>query len=170
MKKLIYTILTTFLFFSIVNISVASEWYMEKILDMAYWVEELKLKIYNLDPVYFTDQNSQNLYNNFRAADNTMREQIWTLYKAGQFDYYRMNGIIDEYNLFLYHTNRMFYYLSLKARIYDKQLDNAIANNYELSRSHYERVKFLLIPKPKDPEEDWCPISGLRPCVINLKY
>ncbi|MDR3150105.1 MAG: hypothetical protein LBU14_00225 [Candidatus Peribacteria bacterium] len=113
----------------------------------------------SLNNVYFYDENSQNLYNTFRAADNTLKEQIWILYKAGQFDYYTMNGIMNEYNLFLYHTNKMFYYLSLKAQFSDKQLDNAILNNYELSRSYYERVEYLLTPKPKTPEEDWCPIT-----------
>jgi hypothetical protein len=46
----------------------------------------------------------------------------------------------------------------MKETSYEKQLDTIILNHYELSRSHYERVKFLLTPKPKTPEEDWCPI------------
>ena len=147
MKNLIYIILSIFLFFSISNITSADkEWYIEKLLDLNYWIEEYKIQINDLEYVYFYDAKSQKMYDNFRTADQLLKDEIIRLYRSWEIDYYKMNWIIQNYNLFVYHTNKMFNYISIKEVRSDfKELDTAILKNYELSRSYYSRAKLLIL-------------------------
>jgi len=147
MKNLIYIILSIFIFFSISNITSADkEWYIEKLLDLNYWIEEYKIQINDLEYVYFYDTKSQKMYDNFRTADQLLKDEIIRLYRSWEIDYYKMNWIIQNYNLFVYHTNKMFNYISIKEVRSDfKELDTAILKNYENSRSYYSRAKLLIL-------------------------
>ncbi len=146
MKNLVYIILSIFTFFSISNITSANkEWYIEKILDLNYWIEEYKIQINDIDYIYFYDEESQKLYDNFRSADKLLKDEIIRLYRDWKIDYYKMNWITQNYNLFIYHTNKMFKYISLKeVRSNLKELDIAILKNYENSRSYYYKTKLMI--------------------------
>ena len=86
------------------------------------------------------------MYDNFRTADQLLKDEIIRLYRSWEIDYYKMNWIIQNYNLFVYHTNKMFNYISIKEVRSDfKELDTAILKNYELSRSYYSRAKLLIL-------------------------
>jgi hypothetical protein len=52
----------------------------------------------------------------------------------------------------------MFFYLSIKEIMYSKELDDTILEHYELSRQHYDRIKYLIKPKPVQEVYDLCPI------------
>ncbi len=148
MKKLVYIILSIFLFFSIVSISSAEnkEWYIEKLLDLSYWIEDYKFQINDINYVYFYDSKSQKMYDNFRTAEQILKDELMKMYREWNIDYYKMNWIITNYNLFVYHTNKLFSYLSIKEVRPDfKELDSAIIKNYELSRSYYTRTKLLIL-------------------------
>ncbi|NVP17610.1 hypothetical protein HUU51_02730 [Candidatus Gracilibacteria bacterium] len=152
MKKLVYLIIAIFTFFSINNYSNANyygneniEGYLEQILDLSYGIEEYKFEINEIRNIYFINNNSQNLYNNFRSAERLLKNEFLRKYKNNEIDYYTMNGIVDNFNLFVYHSNKMFEYLSVKEKNNSfKELDNAIFKNYQNSRSYLGKTKNLL--------------------------
>jgi len=151
MKKLVYIIITIITFFSIYNQSNANyywneniEWYLEKILDLSYWIEEYNFQINEIDNVIFSDKNSQILYNNFRNAERLLKNEFLRKYRNWEIEYYTMNWIIQNFNLFVYHSNKMFYYISIKETRNDfKELDTAIFKNYQNSRSYLWKTKNL---------------------------
>jgi len=148
MKKLVFIILPIFLFFSISNITSAEnkEWYLEKLLDLNYWIEDYKFNINDLNYVSFYNSQSQKMYDNFRTADKMLKDELLKKYRSWEIDYYKMNWIVTNYNLFVYHTNKMFNYLSIKEVRSDfKELDSAILKNYELARTYYSRSKLLIL-------------------------
>ncbi|MDD2907074.1 MAG: hypothetical protein PHH98_00390 [Candidatus Gracilibacteria bacterium] len=148
MKKLVFIILSIFLFFSISNITSAEnkEGYLEKLLDLNYGIEDYKFSINDLNYVSFYNSQSQKMYDNFRTADKMLKDELLKKYRSGEIDYYKMNGIVTNYNLFVYHTNKMFNYLSIKEVRSDfKELDSAILKNYELARTYYSRSKLLIL-------------------------
>lgn len=142
MKKLIYMTITIFSFFSIASVS-ANDGYMDKILDLTYWVEEFKLRMNEINYIYFHDFNSQATYDNFRVADDMLKEEFISLYRNWNIDYYTMNGIINDYNLFVYHTNKMFLYTKMAETSNNNQLKNIILEHYTLTRSYFNRVRYL---------------------------
>lgn len=152
MKKLVLTILFIFSFFSIVNYSIAwytdeknIEWYMEKILDLNYGIEQYKFEVNEIRYIYFYNKNSQDLYDSFRATEQALKQEFLKQYKNDEIDYYTMNGIINNFNLFVYHSNKMFEYLSMKEKNNSyKELDNAIFKNYQNSRSYFYKTKNLI--------------------------
>jgi hypothetical protein len=151
MKKLVLTIITIFVFFSIVNYSNAwysqeknIEWYMEKILDLNYGIEEYKFQVNEIRYVYFYNKNSQNLYDSFRSTEQALKEEFLRKYKNNEIDYYTMNGIVKNFNLFVYHSNKMFEYLSMKEYSNYKELGTAILKNYENSRWYFYKTKNLM--------------------------
>ncbi|MDD3794298.1 MAG: hypothetical protein PHI37_05785 [Candidatus Gracilibacteria bacterium] len=152
MKKLVLTILFIFSFFSIVNYSIAGytdekniEGYMEKILDLNYGIEQYKFEVNEIRYIYFYNKNSQDLYDSFRATEQALKQEFLKQYKNDEIDYYTMNGIINNFNLFVYHSNKMFEYLSMKEKNNSyKELDNAIFKNYQNSRSYFYKTKNLI--------------------------
>ena len=151
MKKLVSSILFIFCFFSIVNNSIAwysdeknIEWYMEKILDLNYGIEQYKFDVNEINYIYFYDKNSQNLYNSFRSTEQILKEEFLKKYRDNKIDYYTMNAIINNFNLFVYHSNKMFEYLSIKESRNYKELNTAILKNYEKSRSYFYKTKNLI--------------------------
>lgn len=152
MKNLVYTIIWIIIFFSIFNYSTANygwvnnkEWYIEKLLDLNYWIEEYKFQINDLEYIYFYDINSQKMYDDFRTAEQTLKSEFLRKYRNWEIDYYTMNWIVKNFNLFVYHTNKLFKYISIKEIKSDyKELDIAILKNYENSRSYYYKTKLLI--------------------------
>jgi len=148
MKKLLLPILSIFIFFSIANTSVAKEWYIEQLLDLNYWVEEYELRLSKIEYVYFYNENTNQMYDGYKIADRLLKDEMMNMYRNWEIDYYTMNWIVENYNLFIYHTNKLFNYVSVKEiRSDSKEVDSAILKNYELSRSYYKRVKHLLLSK-----------------------
>lgn len=149
MKKTLAIIITFFAFFSISNAQVKNNWLIDQLMDFPFWVEEFKLKVNDLEYVHFYDQDSQNLYNNFRFSDEVLKDELMRQYREWNIEYYRMNWIINDYNLYVYHANKMFSYISQKEFRYDSQLDSIILNHYTLARTHYDRAKHLIATRPE---------------------
>lgn len=146
MKKLLISILSIFIFFSIANKSIAEEWYIEKILDLNYWIEDYKLNLPNIEYRYFYNKNILKAYNSFKKTDKLLKDEIIKKYRNNEIDYYKMNWIVLNYNNFVYHTNKFFKYLSIKEiQPNSKEVNQAILNNYELSRNYYKRTKYLIL-------------------------
>ena len=143
MKKLLALIIITLSFFSIFNFANAknstkkTEWSLEKLLDLDYWPEEFELYLPKISNIYLRNTRNRAIFRAFRDIDNTLRNEF--------IDYNATNGIIDNYSLFVYHTNKYFYYLSVKeANSKYSEVDEAIAENYRLSRAYIKQVKYIL--------------------------
>lgn len=149
MWKITSIILSFFLFFSIANSTSANEWYIEKLLDLTYWIEERKLNFRQIDNINFSSAENRIIYNNFKYADSLLKWEINRLYRNWKIDYYTMNWIINNHDLFIFHINRYFLYTSMKERSNYKELDSAIMRNYELSRSYFLRTKTLVLNSNK---------------------
>ena len=151
MKKLLTLIIITLSFFSIFNFANAknstkkTEWSLEKLLDLDYWPEEFELYLPKISNIYLRNARNRAIFRAFRDIDNTLRNEFMKKYRNGSIDYNATNGIIDNYSLFVYHTNKYFYYLSVKeANSKYSEVDEAIAENYRLSRAYIKQVKYIL--------------------------
>ena len=154
MKKIILSIISLFTFFSIANTYAENNWLLGEIMDFPYWVEDFKLKVDNLNYVKFYDSESQTLYNNFRATDSVLKDELIRQYREWKIDYYRMNWIVSEYNSYVYHANKMFSYISQKEKKYDSQLDSIILTHYTEARQYYDRAKYLIATKDEQKNEN----------------
>ncbi|RKW23018.1 hypothetical protein D8B46_04175 [Candidatus Gracilibacteria bacterium] len=95
--------------------------------------------------IYLRNTRNRAIFRAFRDIDNTLRNEFMKKYRNGSIDYNATNGIIDNYSLFVYHTNKYFYYLSVKeANSKYSEVDEAIAENYRLSRAYIKQVKYIL--------------------------
>ena len=145
MKKLLLPIISIFIFFSIVNNSLAEDTYLEEVLDLHYWIEDYSLNLSSIDYVHFYEYDSRQMYNTYKSTDEILKELIIEAYRDWDIDYYSMNWIITNYNLFIYHTNKFMNYLSIKELNPEyKDIDSAVLSNYRLSRNYYNKVKELL--------------------------
>lgn len=147
MKKITSIIIWFFIFFSIVNLSSANQWYIEKVLDLNFGIEEKKLNFREIDNIRFSNIENRRMYNNFKNADSLLRSEINRLYRNWEIDYYTMNWIINNHDLFIFHINKYFFYTSMKERNNYKELDTAIMRNFEFSRNYFLRTKNLILKK-----------------------
>ena len=150
MKKILQiSTITILLFFWVNNNTLALEWYsegyIEKLLDINYWVEEYDLELISVKEVYFYTPEFKKMFEEFKKVDRVLKKEIITNYRNGNFDYYQANNIVSNYKNFVYHTNKLFYYVSIKESTPNfKETDTAILKNYRKMRSYYYRVKILV--------------------------
>jgi len=145
MKKFILHIIVVISFFSIANTSFADEWYIEKLLDLNYWIEEYSLQLPSFNTLYFKDSNTQNMFKELDHINELLKQEIMKKYRSWEFDYYQVNGIVSSHKNFVYYSNKLFYYISLKDQWYRyKELDDAILINYRNTKSSYRKVKNLV--------------------------
>lgn len=149
MKKITLLIITLTIFFSTINNSFAekqySEWYIEKILDLNIWIEEYDLKLANIEQMYFRDYNTQMLFDAYKNSTTLLSKEIIKKYRAWNFEYYQVNGIISNQKLFIYHINKLFYYINLKEQYpHYNNTDDFILKNYSVARTYYKRLQGLV--------------------------
>ena len=148
MKKFSTIIITLICFFSIVNKSFAWEWYIEELLDINYWIEEYELELQNLEFIYFLDENKNIMFNEFNKINELLKKEIIKKYKNKKFNYYQTKWIIWSYKKFIYYTNRLFYYISLKEKKYNyNELDESILKTYLNVRIYYKKTESLIYRK-----------------------
>lgn len=145
MKKIFCTIIFTFCIFSTLNFANAQEWALDKVLDLPYWVEEFEIKLPQVKNHFFINKSNSNSLKNFKNIDSNLRNIFIEKYRNWEFDYKTTNWIIQNYSLFVYHTNKYFEYLSTKERNPKfKEVNTAISRNYNLSRSYLKKVKYII--------------------------
>lgn len=144
MWKIFLFIISILSFFSISTTTKANDWYLEELLNINYWVEEFKLKLENLDDIYFNDAKTREIYENFKKVDLVLKNEFINKYKAWDFDYNKTNSLINNYNYFIFHSNKFFYYTKLRESRIDKEVNDAILSNYTYLRTYYKRVKFII--------------------------
>ncbi len=145
MKKIILAIILFTFFFTNFYITFAEEWYIEKLLDLNYWVEQKKLDLSKIDYISFQSSKYNYIYEQIIISDSTLREWFMKKYRNWDFEYYQTNWIITNYNNFVYYTNQFFFYLKIKEQNNNfVELDTAIINSYTNMRSSYRKVKNII--------------------------
>ena len=85
------------------------------------------------------------MFEDFKETDRLLKDKIISKYRVWDFSYYRVNDIISNYKNFVYYTNKLFYYVSLKeSNPSFKEVDIAILKNYRKMRTYYEKIKILI--------------------------
>ena len=142
MKKIITFIITLSIILSSLSTTFAEEWYIERLLDLNYQVEEYSLDLTEINYIHFNDDKYNKMYNELKTVNSLLKKWFITNYKNWEFDYYQISWIVKNYNDFIYHTNQFFFFIKLKEqRPYYKELDSAILNSSRNMRSSYSKVK-----------------------------
>lgn len=145
MKKLFALIIITLSIFSNFSFVNARESLLEETLDINYWPENFEINLPKVWNFSFKNTNNKNSLKNFKAIDSSLREVFMINYRNWKYSYNATNGIVDNYTLFVYHTNKYFYYLSVKEKNWNfKEVNTAILKNYRLSRSYLKKVKYII--------------------------
>ena len=145
MKKIISLIIVLTIFFSSLTKTFAEEWYIEKLLNLNYWVEEFNLNLSKLNNIYFNDEKNNRIFNELKTVDSLLTNQFMLKYKNWEYEYYEINWIIKNYNNFIYYTNKYFYFIKLnEQRPYYKENNTAILNSYKNMISSYKKIKYIL--------------------------
>ena len=148
MKNILKIIIALITFFSTINTTFASEWYIEQILDLNYWIEEYNLELSDLDNISFRDQTTNEMFEEFKRMNTLLKGEIIYKYRNNEFDFYQTSWIVSSHKKFVYNTNKLFYYISLKEEGYNYwELDTAILKSYRKIRIYYRKVKNLTYRK-----------------------
>ena len=147
MKKFISFIIITIISFSSASstFGMETEGFIERTLQLRTWVEWFNIERAQIDDFNFISPTINSVYTEFKRADRILRDEIMKQYAEWNLEYYQINWMIKNHGKFVYHTNKLFMYLSMKEKwqISWKEADNAIANSYIQLRSYYARLKAL---------------------------
>lgn len=145
MKKIIYSIIVTFLVFSSTNISFANDWYIEKLLDFNSIVQKQELDLSELKYIEFDNEKYNRIYSGIKTVDSILRKWFIKNYNEWKYEYYEINWIIKNYNDFIYHTNQFFYFIKLKQQNKNYvELNSALKKSTIDMISSYNKVKFII--------------------------
>ncbi len=147
MKKIISLIIISLVSFSSVSLVFAEveEWYIEQLLQIRTWVEWFNIERAKIDDFQFINPTIANIYTEFKKANRILKDEMMKQYDEWELTHTQINGMIINHKGFVYHTNKLFYYLSMKEKwqAYGSEIDNAITNSYIGLRSNYARLKAL---------------------------
>lgn len=147
MKKISTFVLFLLLIFSF-NKASASDSLFEDLLNLDDWIYIYDLSLSKIDDYNFNDYSLNNIYVTYKEYDAIFKDEIIFAYNNGDYDEYKMNSIVKNYNTFVYNTNKFFYYLNLVDKNNtlknDKNIQNAISKHYKSVKSSYVKVKNLL--------------------------
>jgi len=73
-----------------------------------------------------------------------MRWEITRLYRNEDIDYNKMNWIISNYNKFIYHINKYFYYEYLSEISNYSEISIASDRNFEFARWYFQKTKNII--------------------------
>lgn len=147
MRK-IFSIIISFIVFSTFSFANASEWLLEQNLDLNYWPESFELRLTTVWNYNFKNKNNQNTFTNFQYLNNALRENLIKANQEWKFSSNKINWLVREYNLFVYHTNKFFEYISIKEKKPKySDADTAISKNYKSARSYFEKLKNIFYSK-----------------------
>lgn len=147
MRK-IFSIIISFIVFSTFSFANASEWLLEQNLDLNYWPESFELRLTTVWNYNFKNKNNQNTFTNFQYLNNALRENLIKANQEWKFSSNKINWLVREYNLFVYHTNKLFEYISIKEKNPKySDADTAISKNYKSARSYFEKLKNIFYSK-----------------------
>lgn len=146
MKKLSLLIIFIFWFFSIFSFANAKDWALELVLDLNYWPEsEDILNIPSLWNYKFKNSDNTSKYKILKEADYYLRKEFIKKYRTWDFSKTNISWIENVYELFIYHTNKYFYFMSIKEAWANYKVANrGISENFKLSRTYLKELKKYL--------------------------
>jgi hypothetical protein len=104
------------------------------------------MNLSKIEDIYFVDSDNQEVFDSFKNTSEILRDEILRKYENDEFEYYTMQGIVSNYNSFVYYTNKLFYYLSIREQnsSLDAETENGVSKNYSKSRNYFKRLKYLI--------------------------
>lgn len=151
MKILLTYIIASICFFSIGNITNAAEskeWFIEQLLNLNHWVEEYDITLAHLDPLFFSDPETREMYETMKQINKALRAQIIDQYRNKELQYPEIWAIVSAHKKFIFYTNRLFYYISLKEQGQSYgELDDAVLKSYKNVRIYYRKIKYLTLKR-----------------------
>lgn len=148
MKKISSLIILLILTLLITKVSFVNADFIENMLNMNSWIEELNLNKHTLYDPRLNNKIMQERYYNLKKSNKEIKKALINEYKEGGFWYYQMQGIVRNYSNFIYYSNK--YFSSLKKReIYwnSKEVKSNIEENFSYMVSYYKKFKSLLYLK-----------------------
>lgn len=137
MKKYIVSIILIAL-----NFSSANAMSIEDVLNTDTGVETFKIQAINLNEYNFRSASLAKTYNNLKVLDGALKPQIIKLLEEGKLEHYEVNGLIDEYENFVYYVNEMFFYIDLIDKgNNDEEFYFSIKENYSLVVDSYNKIQ-----------------------------
>lgn len=151
MKKLLLSIITIFLIFSIENVTAKENWLVEDLLNLNYWPMIYDLSLDNLNTYSFKDQSLKNTYSTMVKYDNLIRNEIITQSEKWTYSIVTTKWIIKNYKNFIYYTNELFYLFNqVEKHPYlknDVDMQDGILKTYKNAAWYYKKVKNLTFEK-----------------------
>lgn len=145
MKKIYKIIIIIFFIISSYKYAYTEEWYIEKLLNLNYIIEENNIELIKIKYYSFNNSSYNNLYKNLKYIENTLKKEIMKNYKNWKYTYYQVNWIINSYKDFIYYINNLLSLLKIKEKNIDYiDLDRALLNTYTNIRSSFTKIKNLV--------------------------
>ncbi len=138
----ILKIILFFCLFSTISFASAKDGYIETLMEFGEGPEAFEINTIEVQNLTFTNSALQKKYDDYVKATQTLKTALITEYANGNLEYYQVQGLIKNYNNFVYHSNKFFYYLSEKEKYPElRELTDAISRNYKLSRTYFMKIK-----------------------------
>ncbi len=145
MKKIITYIITLTIIFSSLSNTFAEEWYIEKLFNLNYEVEDLSLNFSEINYIHFNQEKYNRIYRELKVVDSLLKKWFIKNYKNWTYDYYKINWIVKNYNNFIYYTNEFLFYQKLKEQQNNySEINSAIITSSINMRSSYTRLKNII--------------------------
>lgn len=144
--KNILSIIIFISIFSIANFANAWEWYIEELLQFKVGPEAFTMNLAKIKNVSFIAPDTQEVFDSFKKTSELLKNEILNRYENDEFEYYTMQWIVSNYNSYVYYTNRLFYYLSLREQYSDleSETEYGISKSYSKARTYFKRLKYLV--------------------------
>ncbi len=96
--------------------------------------------------VSFIAPDTQEVFDSFKETSELLKNEILNRYENDEFEYYTMQWIVSNYNSYVYYTNKLFYYLSLREQYsdLDSETEYGVSKNYSKARNYFKRLKYLI--------------------------
>lgn len=145
MKKIL-SIIIFIVIFSIPNFANAGEWYIGQLLQFKVGPEAFTMNLAKIKNVSFIDPDTQEVFDSFKETSELLKNEILNRYENDEFEYYTMQWIVSNYNSYVYYTNKLFYYLSLREQYsdLDSETEYGVSKNYSKARNYFKRLKYLI--------------------------
>ncbi len=145
MKNLYKLIILLVSFFSITNLSFASEnWEIWDLLDIENASIKYELSNINTNEYSFSNEKNKKVYNRFKVLDTALKNKLLEKINNWDFSYNWAKWIINTYKNFVYRVNKTYEYLNLKEKSNNPNLSVWVEKNIEQAKTHYKRLQYLI--------------------------
>ena len=144
MKKIVLLIISIWFFLSNYLFVNASEWQIEKILNLNFAVEQIEYKLSELPNKNFRNSKVQAKYNQIQQINKVLTNEFYKKYKSWDIDYYTTKWVIKHHQKFIYNTWKLFEYIEIKLKNpHYIDINDNIIDSYSQMRMSFNRIKHL---------------------------